>query len=357
MYKYLITLKPLEPFFFGGEHTFGADDTRKETSRYSAKSTEFPQQTAILGMLRKTLLIQNGNLTMHRKGEWVDSGKKGGHNPNYEEAKSLVGVEAFSYEKSIDLGIIKAFSPLFIKEGEHFYFPNAKDDGLEFQEFKGANVSFGNGLKKAYGFKNYDAKKHQSFAFTSLAKEKKNYSNFFKEVQSVGIKKSSDAESNEDGFFRKKSFYPKNSASFAFVATFSEEIKWLKESIVTLGADQSSFKLHIESIKEEDDVSKRVEEAYETKNFSRIVLSSETLLTQEAYALCSFILGERKSNRQLVNSRNGKKSKRYYLLKKGSVLYMENIEALAKLEKLLNQEYLQNIGINHYVIIKGKNNV
>jgi CRISPR-associated protein Cmr3 len=354
MYKYLITLKPLEPFFFGGEYTFGADDTRKETSRYSAKSTEFPQQTAILGMLRKTLLIQNGNLTMHRKGEWVDSGKKGGHNPNYEEAKALVGVKPFSYEKNIDLGIIKAFSPLFIKEGEHFYFPNAKDDGLELKELIGANISFGNGAKKAYGFENYDAKNHKSFAYTSLAEEKKNYSDFFKELESVGIKKSTDRETNEDGFFRKKSFYPKNSASFAFVATFSKEMEWLKESIVTLGADQSSFKLDIEFIKEEDDVSKRVEDAYEAKNFSRIVLSSETLLTKDAYALCSFILGERKSNRQLVNSRNGKKSKRYYLLEKGSVLYTEDIE---KLEELLKQEHLQNIGINHYVTIKGKNNV
>lgn len=352
-YRYMITLKPLEPFFFGGEYTFGADDSRKETSRYSAKSTEFPQQTALLGMLRKTILIQNGNLTMHRKGEWVDSGKKGGYNPNYEEAKRLVGVEAFSYEKSIDLGILKELSPLFIKEGEDFYFPNAKDDGLEFKELSEANISFGNGVKKAYWFENYDAKNHQSLAYISLAKDKKNYDDFFKVVESVGIKKSNDGETNEDGFFRKKSFYPKKSASFAFVATFSEKIEWEKESIVTLGADQSSFKLQLESIEEKDDISKKLEEVYEAKNFSRIVLRSETLLTKEAYELCSFILGERKTYRQLTNSRKGKKSKRYYLLGRGSVLYTEEIE---KLEELLKQEHLRNIGINHYTI-KGRKNV
>ena len=123
---------------------------------------------------------------------------------------------------------------------------------------------------------------------------------------------------------------------------------------MTLGADQSSFKLDIESIKEKDDVSKKIEEVYEAKNFSRIVLSSETLLTKEAYELCSFILGERKNNRQLTNSRKGRKSKRYYLLEKGSVLYTEEIE---KLEELLKQKHLQNIGINHYFTIKGRNNV
>ena len=117
-------------------------------------------------------------------------------------------------------------------------------------------------------------------------------------------------------------------------------------------ADQSSFMLNIEET--EDDFDALFTKTHQAKKHSRIVLASETLLSQEAYELCDFILGKRKTYRQLTNSQKGKKSKRYYLFEKGSVLYTEEI---AKLEKLLNQEHLQNIGINHYFTIKGNKNV
>ena len=350
-YRYLITLKPLEPFFFGGEYTFGADESRKESSRYSAKSTQFPQQTALFGMLRKTMLIQNENLTMHKKGEWVDSGKKGLQNSNYERAKKLVGTESFSYEKAIELGIIGSLSPLFIRENGKSYVANARDDGLKIKEQKGS-FSLGNGSKQALVFEGFNAKTHAYKAFISRDKTLKNYADFFKEVERVGIKKSYTGETQEDAFFRKKSYYPKNGAVFSFVASFSSALKWEKETIVTLGADQSSFKLEIEECSSTFD--EMFKDIYETQLLSRVVLVSETLLTQEAYDACSFILGSRQSYRQLIDAKHGKKSKRYYLFEKGSVLYTEKLELL---KTQLNQAHLQKIGINHYFTIKGTKNV
>ncbi|CAA6807746.1 MAG: CRISPR-associated RAMP Cmr3 [uncultured Sulfurovum sp.] len=348
-YSYLITLKPLEPFFFGGEFTFGADESRQETSRYSATSTEFPQQTALLGMLRKTLLIQNGHLTMHKKGEWVDSTGRGTQSKNYDNAKALVGTDAFSYEKAIDLGIIDSLSPLFIKDkSNNFFIANAKDRDFEIKEIEG-KVSIGNGQHKAFVFEGYDAKESNHKGYISTSKDLKDFSDFFKEVETVGIKKSQSGESEEDAFFRKKSHVPKDGESFAFIATFSQEIEWEKQSLVSLGADQSSFILKIEAY---DHEFKTVfNGVHEAKKSSRIVLASQTLLSQEAYALCFFVLGERKPYRQLVNAKKGTKSKRYYLLEKGSVLYTEELE---KLEKMLNQKHLRAIGINHYFTIKGK---
>ncbi len=70
--KYLITLTPLEPFFFGGNITFGKFKD-KEKSTYLVKSRYFPQQTALLGVIRKEMLIQEKFLTTKRNGEWVDS--------------------------------------------------------------------------------------------------------------------------------------------------------------------------------------------------------------------------------------------------------------------------------------------
>lgn len=351
-YSYLITLKPLEPFFFGGEFTFGADETRKESSRYSATSTQFPQQTALLGMLRKTMLIQNGNLSMHRKGEWVDSKGRGKFSQNYEDAKSLAGTGAFSYENSVDLGSIVSLSPVFIKDGESCFIANAKDYDLELKAQENASVSFGSGSKQALVFERYDAKKHEHFEFISQNKELKNFADFFKEIETVGIKKSKAGESDEDSFFRKKSYFPKASAHFAFVATFSEPLEWENNPLVSLGADQSSFSLAIK--KEDKDLELLFEEVHEVKELSRVVLASETIVSKEVYEACSFIWGKRTSFRQLTNARQGKKSKRYYLLERGSVLYTEDLQ---RLDKALKQEHLQTIGINHYFKIEGKKHV
>jgi len=349
-YRYLVTLKPLEPFFFGGEFTFGADDTRKnEISRYSATSTQFPQQTAILGMLRKLLLIENSCLTMHNRGEWIDTiGKHNGKSKNYEKAVSLVGNEGFSYEKDINLGVIESISPIFISSNSQYFCADAKDRDFVKKEIEG-NFSFGKGAKKAFIFDGFDAKNSSTHEFVSKQKELKNYSDFFENVESVGIKKSKDKESNEDAYFRKLSYYPKknSNASFCFIIELNVSLE-NKTRIVTLGADQSSFAFEIE------DFSKSYDELFSDihtpKEYERIVLNSQTLLTQEAYNLCSFILGERKSYRQLKN-RHGQKSKRYYLLESGSVLFSDNIE---KLEQELKQEHLQKIGINKYKKIEGE---
>jgi len=79
----LITLKPLMPFFFGYENTFG-----KKGTTYYVKSALFPQQSAILGMLRREILLQAGLLTRKLRDEWVDLDKS-------EIAKKLVGSGKF----------------------------------------------------------------------------------------------------------------------------------------------------------------------------------------------------------------------------------------------------------------------
>jgi len=69
--RYKITLKPLEPFLFGGDNTFGKIGD-KENGTYLVKSRQFPQQSAILGMLKKEMMIQDGVLSRKVRGEWVD---------------------------------------------------------------------------------------------------------------------------------------------------------------------------------------------------------------------------------------------------------------------------------------------
>jgi len=344
--KYLATLKPMEPFFFGGEYTFGKDDSRKDGSRYSASSTYFLQQTALLGMIRKTLLVQNGNLTIHQKGEWVDSrGGKNGNDKNYFDSITLAGKGAFSYENSSDLGVIKDISPVFIsKENEH-YIVNAKDSDYE-PLLLGDSKMLTSKEQDTFLLKGFKAKEYKEDELISTSKDILSFDEIFKEVQTVGIKKAKDGESNDDSFFQKTSYMLKNNAHFSFYFEVKDELHW-ENAYVSLGADQSSFILEIKPAI--DTFETLFEHTLSSKKISRAILTSETLLSQEAYEMCRFVFASRKTYRQL-NSKNGQKSKRYYLLERGSVLYTDELNALAA---ALSQPHLQQVGINKFIAIKG----
>lgn len=344
--RYLVKLKPMEPFFFGGEQTFGKDDARREGARYSATSTYFPQQTALLGMLRKTLLIQNNNLTMHLKGEWIDSTKKeNGGGKNYHEAVSLTGKDAFSYNKSIDLGVIKEISPLFITQGEEHFIINAKDSDYELTKIPNANILTSK-KESAFLLKGYNTKEYKEDTFISSTDKTLSYDSVFQKVQTVGIKKSEEGASEDDAFFQKTSYMLKGDAHFSFYLDVEMKLDW-KKAYVNLGADQSSFMLELEPTQEHFD--NLFQDTFAKKEHSRIVLTSETLLSKEAYDLCYFVFATRQTYRQL-NSKNGDKSKRYYLLERGGVLYTDRLD---KLVATLSQPHLQRVGINQFIAIKG----
>ncbi|MBD3796897.1 MAG: hypothetical protein IE887_04015 [Campylobacterales bacterium] len=343
-YSYLVTLKPQEPFFFGGEHTFGRDDSRKEGSRYSASSTYFPQQSALLGMLRKTMLIQNNNLTMHIKGEWIDS--KGSALQNYTNALKHTGKDSFSYEQEVDLGIIENISPLFITKENKGYITNAKDEGYTPKLIDSLSSLGTKGTQKTIVFEGLDPKAYISQSFIAEDKTLLCYDDVFESITTVGIKKAKDGVSNEDGFFQKSSYMLKDKAFFSFYITVSEALSW-SDAYVTLGADQSSFLLTLTQTS--SSFEEQFKNTFTPKSLDRVILNSETLLTSTAYESALFVLGKRSSYRQLKDKK-GNKSKRYYLLERGSVIYAQD---LTQLTQALSQPHLQRVGINNFTTIKG----
>jgi CRISPR-associated protein Cmr3 len=343
--KYLITLKPLEPFFFGGEHTFGADDSRNEASRYSASSSYFPQQSALLGMLRRTILIQEGCLTLHRRGEWVDASRS-------MQASIIAGKGKFSYDDEYDLGKIKGLSPLFIAQNNNYYIVDSKDKILSPKISSTSVMLIGGSEQPNIVFEGYNPKNYSSDSFIANdGKGIKKLSELYKEVSNVGIKKSINGESEEDAFFQKTSFLLKDEASFACIVTLEDGLN-LNQSIVTLGADQSSFMMNVQPF--DKDFIEVFSTSFSQKSLDRVVITAETLVSSEASEYALFILGERKSYRFLKAEKNasskGKKSKRYFLLERGSVIYTNN---MAELSSHLSQPHLQRAGINHFIAIKG----
>src|SRR3990167_11367298 len=328
--RYIVTLTPLEPFLFGGDNTFGklqSDKEKKEGKEegtYLVKSRYFPQQSAVLGMLKKEIMTQSGVLTRKVRGEWVDDKKKN-------EAKDLVGDTKFDITSKIvqNFGNIKTISPIFLlnKENER-YIKKVDIDSYKFE----------NGLLEGYKQKIdiYDN-------FISLDMGKKLSSgDIFKPVEEIGNKKGG----GDNSLFKKTSYKLLKDFKFAF---YLECEYRLNSSVISLGADGSKFKM---SIKEDDSTLNYID------NNGYLTLLSDSYITVPLKDNCTFAITSEISYQNLIGKKGVQKSKftdknnfakngksdKIYLYEKGSVI----IGANQKLIDNLNNANLQQIGYNTY---------
>ena len=314
--RYLVTLKPLEPFLFGGDQTFGTLGD-KEAGSYLVTSRQFPQQTALLGMLRKELMTQAGLLTRKRRGEWVDKEKK-------VDAINLVGYEKFSMREKVlqDFGVIEQLSPVFLMQKQERFVKKVDIDSFPYVDGK---------------LENYDPKKDIYDNFVSVDGVKNISSEaIFKAVEQTGNKKGGE----ENSLFKKTSYLLKDGFTFAF---YVELDRTLKSSMVTLGADRSAFKMEV---KEDNSTLDYVDK----KGY--LTLLSDALITVDIKNSCDFAITSELSHRNLKSKKSAlqkntfEKSETVYLYEKGSVFINPSEELLAE----LNQENLQQIGYNIYTI-------
>jgi CRISPR-associated protein Cmr3 len=306
--RYLVTLKPLKPFFFGGDITFG--ELGKEGSSYLVHSRKFPQQTALLGMIRKEILVQSGLLTTKRKGEWVDYKS---------EATKMVGDTKFLFNQNQAFGVLKSLSPLFLTNGKKSFIKKVAID----------DYGYDAGL-----IKEYDPKKDIYDNYISLDNtESKQSSDIFKPVEQIGIKKGG----GDDAFYKKTSFVLKDHFKFAFYVELDFD---LKSSYITLGGEKSVFKMDVTPSNE------RL--AYQDKN-GYLTLLSDAYISLAIKEHCDFAITSEISFRYLENEFNGKKrkfkkSKNIFLYEKGSVF----INPSSELIKNLDNKALQKVGYNTF---------
>lgn len=328
--RYLITLKPLEPYLFGGDNTFGSlGDEINGT--YLVQSRQFPQQSAILGMLKKEIMIQSNVLTRKVRGEWVDP-------KNKREAISLVGIEKFDIEENNiqNFGTIKSVEAVFLIQNEDIFIKKVDID----------SYSYCDGL-----LKNYNPKVDIYDNFINIkTNEKLSSDKIFKAIEKTANKKGGE----ENSLFKKTSYILKEDFKFAFYLECDYK---LENSVVTLGADRSSFKLEIK----EDNSTLN----YEDKN-GYLTLLSDAYIKIPLKSNCDFaitseisyqnLVGQKssmtKKNESEKNKQNNpfQKSNKVFLYEKGSVI----INPSKKLIENLNNKNLQQIGYNKFTI-KGQN--
>jgi CRISPR-associated protein Cmr3 len=348
MTDYLIRLKPVDIFFFGSEQTFGYGIN----TDYFGISNPFPQQTALLGMLRKEILIQAGeykeNAADYEAGDYAQMDK-------------LIGSKSFNVDAAFkgngndqDFGCIKMLFPLFLyREGD--YFIRAPFDlNLNFDKFKENKARAY--LNKERDFipllKGYDPKKGIADQFISHYKKKDKKTDekiivdsddIFIPLTKIGIDKNRDED--EDGKFFKQKFYRlQEGYEFAFFAEIDHK---LKNSIVSLGAENSSFIMNVEEAK--DSFGKLFQH---NKRTNRLTLLSNALVESTIYNFCDFAITKTVNFRNIRTqtgdyqyNQNKSKSRKYTFLSSGSVFFMEDENRQAAEDCIKNKNF-EKIGYN-----------
>ncbi len=347
--RYLITLKPLEPYFFGGEQTFGEGDD----ANYYAVSLRIPQQTTLLGMLRKEILIQSKLFRFDGVYAPEEKGK----------INELIGCRGFnigkesSYEKN-SYGIIDGISPVFLNKNGLYYNIGPFDRGVEFKTENGTRC-FLFGEKKSAPFFNNLSKDYKKEIFMDKAGS---YciddKDLFKTVEKIGITKNRSDEGDE-GFYKKNSFLLDKDFAFSFIAELSDDEFNFKDDIVFMGGDSSKFFMNV--MKEDDN--NRIESYEEifselkSKRENSLTLLSEALVESSIYDHCDFAFSDIMDFRYIQTStgdykfdKSKSKSGKYNMVKKGSVFYFSEQGQLYKLKGLLSKDSLRQIGYNIYNI-------
>lgn len=120
--SFLMTLQPLESYFFGNEKTFSFDPKKPGDNRYFIKSERLPLQTTILGTLRYLLMpVKHADYAYSREEQLRN--------------EAVVGTGSFSIEGDGQaFGAIAEISPVFLVKGQNKYVRTPFDHKAEIKD-------------------------------------------------------------------------------------------------------------------------------------------------------------------------------------------------------------------------------
>lgn len=391
MTRYLVKLKPIDNFFFGSERTFIFKEDGKLQNNI-IKSTFFPQQTSILGMLRKEILVKKGLLNH----TWDYVNKE-------EKINKYIGRESFNInEETQDFGCIERISPVFIESTEingqaEYIMKIPKDHTINREELndkkeKVKNSSYVplkineiNSFRCSYGGReerniylpvNFIGKDGicNDFIHINDKNDIVEKDEIFIEDSNIGIQLDKNHITKDDSLFRivKYKFSNKKyeKIEFVFLADINEKIDFDNyKNVVSLGGEGSYFNIKFEKYEvnsEKDNLINqikdkcKIEDSKSNENiYKKIVLLSDTYIDENEYEyLCEYSIANIISFRNL-NTKREYKGKKYYkrfdkseqkysFLERGSVLYTTN-EKYEELKKAIEKNNLQKIGYNIFV--------
>ena len=401
MNKYLITLTPVDRFFFGGEIGFsrGSKIEKKENetaeektlrqenekllkvdetnSSYIVKSKLFPQQTSLLGMLRFAFLSANDKAFAN--GKIID----------HVEATKTIGAESFSLgaDTEMNFGKIKTIYPCFLRR------KTAKQDWINLTvapmdyklsiTFDKGNALLNNRKMKTPAIKGYDPKAGlTSYCIGENISELETGKLFTEDIR-IGIDRNFDGKPNEGAFYKQIAYrmseeyeYEQDGVTtteehqlcFAFHAVLEEG---LDDQIVTLGGDNSRFKLTCVLDEGCVQLPKNCQPDEFNGYAGKVVLLSDAFIDHATMNGCLYSINEIVTFRFLyskVGETTGyykfscgnhlrRSEKKYNLYQTGSVFYFDTImEMETFIVALESKKRFRQIGYNYYEKFQKQNN-
>lgn len=365
MTKYLIKLTPLDSFFFSRENKYRKKLKKDEKDKlvtvteadYFQKSTYFPQQTTLLGMLRYYVLLKNNQIPI----------------TDVEKSKELIGNNSFNISKEDNnFGKIKNLSAVFITdENNNFFFRNPNDLILKdnnppaylnkakanFKTTLSFDMLFFEDYVEKEGLSNFLVNSEDNVLPFDFDKETAKNGVFIKK-EKIGIKKQEKGLTQKNAFYKQTFYTLSKGYSFGLVA----EIKDMEEhsGFVFMGAEKSAFAISFEKF--EGEIEDKI--SLKTVNNPKIVLLSDAYLSDYNTNDFQFAISSSKTFRFLktkvkagnkyyssdpLEKKEIKRSVKYSLLERGSVFYFKDEDQMNVFaNKIKGKSNFYQIGYNHY---------
>lgn len=348
MSRYLVSLKPLEPYFFGNERRlqFPGHVNRTEEgivkSEYYIESEDVPSQITLIGLLRFLVLKKEGKLT----GEKLENGLK-------KEQEILVGRRGFQFGtvQKGNYGKIKSVGSLFLMDENNRYFVPCplnhckKDSEGEYEPFQMEQ------LGEHIFPSNFDAKAGLSNDYVCLDEKGTivKWEDIFCAHEQVGIQK----ESEQKSFFKRKYKMLKSGYRFAFFAEMDEEAL-TKREVITMGQQKTPFFLEVK--KWDEDLGQKIRNlnTIDLNGYSMYYAVSPVIFMEKPSCIAYYISKNKlfQCLQQNQNQTGHIRSKLYEIVAAGSIFYIKNEREEEFIHSYQNENY-ENIGLNHIVKLGG----
>ena len=332
--KYIIKLKPLAPYFFGGEVTFGDGSNQN----YLVKSNLLPQQSALLGLMRYEVLRRH-NLLSYSTDEKQDV------------VDELIGSNGFSLDGDYKFGVIQSISPIFITDGNHYYTPMPMDFNH--------NVSFNSQNRCCYSqdipkstpiIDDFSWKTFETYKYwVGNNNTKVESDDIFQFIDQVGITKNNVNDNKEKAFFKQTLIDFKDNYQFVFTADVDDPNFGNDTSvIVPFGGNRSMFEMTIEKI---DDTFDWCQIFNNLHRGGRLLALGDAYLTNDKRNQCQFIWGMNtplrytRAEKAGHNWRKPNKSQLFHLQSRGSVIFADE----EQLNNIKSESKFNKVGLNLFV--------
>lgn len=242
-----ILLKPLEPYFFGGERnqafTDGTNSELSEQNPYFIRSNRFPSQTTLFGLLRY-LGIENPD-------------------PSYRIDPNVIGAQSYSLFGDRSYGMIHSISPLLLQDDKgDLYLPAPRnrmaakwqedpENTAPYHPFTHyTRVSTLDGIRLLPADDYNEKTAYDGADIINLHDGSLRRNVFLSQIR-VGInRRAQRSDSSLSGFFKKQYYTLSKEYSFVFFADVADAFPFRANRVVFVGQGRTPLSVKIEKCEE-----------------------------------------------------------------------------------------------------------